>query len=135
MEKEIKLSKVAYKELVSQIMNLIVLIALIYAEIKFKCKIWMYVPVIVATIVILVMIELTCVEIVRKRREIKKAKIRCYTWDEYKEGTSFKRIYADPDIYVEVEAEAYDAFNEIYNNEDKKKRLICSTFHVDINEG
>lgn len=134
-EKEIILmDKKAYKNIVTQILNLFTILACLYVLIHTRRPLWIVGPVIVAGIVVIMLLSITIKQASSCKKSSKHAILRCYRWDDYTEGTSAIRIYSDHLVYVEFvgDLSAYTKFKEIFYTDKKIKNLIYSTFYTFI---
>lgn len=129
-EKRIKIKGKRYKEIYSQIFNLLFLIGVLIEEINHHIPLWGIVPVILAIIVIAALIQITWICIKEENKKIQKPILRCYRWEEYIVGNNYRRLYADQYVYVEIECDefTYNRFIQVYNTEEKIKKLVYKKF-------
>lgn len=134
-EKEIILmDKKVYKNIVSQILNLLIIIMCLYVLIHTRRPLWIIGPVIVAGIVIIMLLYGTVKHASSCKKSAKRATLRCYRWDGYIEGTTAIRVYSDHLVYVEFvgDLSLYTKFKEIFYTDKKIKNLVYSTFYTFI---
>lgn len=129
-EKRIKIKGKRYKELYYQIFNLLILIAFLFEEINHQIPVWAIVPVVLAIIVLATLIQITYLSIKEENKKTGKPILRCYRWEEYIVGNNYRRLYADQYVYVEIECDefTYNRFIQVYNTEEKIKKLVYKKF-------
>lgn len=146
-EKQIKIKGKRYKELRYQIFNLLFLIGILIEEINHCIPLWGIVPVILAIIVIAALIQITWICIKEENKKMGKPVIRCYKKEDLRNSSELKnqqhpivseldiilkyhKIYTDSHIYAEIKCNdfTYDKFIQVYNTEEKIKKLIYTKF-------
>lgn len=133
-EKGIKIKGKRYKDLYSQIFNLIFLLGVLFEEINHHIALWAIIPVILAIIVIISLIQITYIYIIEENKKIGKVILRCYRWEAYTGDVNGHEIYRDPYVYAEIECDdfTYSKFIQVYNTKEKIKNLVYKEFRTYI---